>query len=199
MAIFVGITGPISSGKSLVASILRNMGYKVFDADALVRKLYERPEIQDKVLSLFPEIQKIDKTYISEQIYQNKDKRLKLNNIFHPIVRVELLKYLDKNKIFDIVFADIPLLYEANFAQYFAYVICTYASHDVRSKRFAIRVNNQKAIKLFNQINEAQLHALKKLAMSNFVIYTSVTKYELVVQLKAILEEINNDRNSFRP
>jgi dephospho-CoA kinase len=186
----VGITGAVASGKTLIADLLRGMNYPVFDADLFVKQLYEKDYIQSKVLNLFPGMPAIDKNYISQQIYSNEEKRLKLNKIFHPIIKEKLLQYFEQNRAFDFVFADIPLLYEACFEQYFNYVICAHAPDAVRAKRFRIRLGIDNDL-LFDLINKAQMPALKKLAISDFAVYTNTIKCDVIDQLQNIIQQIN--------
>lgn len=201
MTCFIGITGALASGKSLVSAILQNMGYRVFDADAQVKNLYEKQDIQQQVLGLFADLSRIDKSYIARIIYQDKAKRLEMNKIFHPIIKNELLKYLAREKRQGIVFADIPLLYEANFEQFFHYTICAYAPREICLQRFKAREKRkdlrQDCENLFNLINESQISLEKKISKSSFVAYTHDTKFNLKSQLTNIINRIKVCKKSF--
>ena len=109
----IGILGDIGSGKTFVAN---QFGYPVFNADIEVSKIYKNNKSCFKILKnnfpnhilSFP----INKKEISKLILTNKKNLKKINKIVHPIVRVEMNKFIDKNKKKKIVVLDIPLLLE---------------------------------------------------------------------------------------
>ncbi len=182
----VGITGSIASGKSLVTAALRELKYPAFDADFEVRKLYENQDIQKKVLQLFPNLSTINKEYIAKIIYNDTQKRLELNNIFHPLIETKLLEYLTQHQ--GLVFADIPLLYETNLERYFDYVICAYAPDYVRLKRFEERTKKIDANIILSLIDNAQMSQEKKASKSDFIVHTH--EPNLMQQLENIIGKI---------
>ena len=50
----IGLTGGISSGKSLVTAYLQEKGYPVIDSDKIVRDLQTSPQLLKKIGDLFP-------------------------------------------------------------------------------------------------------------------------------------------------
>ena len=52
---------------------------------------------------------------------------------------------------------------------------------------------------MFALIEKVQFSQLKKVALSNFTVYTDNTKLDLTKQLTAIIERINVYRNSTGP
>jgi len=111
--ITIGILGDIGSGKSFVA---KQFGFPVFDADNEVRKIYKKDKkcytklkkaIPKYILS-FP----INKKEIAKSILSNQKNLKKIINIVHPIVRLRMNKFINKNKKNKIIILDIPLLLE---------------------------------------------------------------------------------------
>jgi dephospho-CoA kinase len=91
----VGLTGGLSSGKSTVAGILRELGAVVFDADQIVRDLYApggagavaaRELFGDAVVG--PDGQ-IDRGRIAEIVFADPASRHALEARIHPLVRAE--------------------------------------------------------------------------------------------------------------
>ena len=109
----IGILGDIGSGKTFIAN---QFGYPVFNADIEVSKIYKNNKSCFKILKKnfpnhilsFP----INKKEISKLILSNKKNLKKINKIVHPIVRIEMNKFINKNKKKKIVVFDIPLLLE---------------------------------------------------------------------------------------
>jgi dephospho-CoA kinase len=91
----VGLTGGLASGKSTVARLLAERGAAVFDADALVRELYQpggtavyaaRDLFGDAALD---GTGAVDRARVAEIVFHDPAKRLALEARIHPIVREE--------------------------------------------------------------------------------------------------------------
>lgn len=87
----VGLTGGLGSGKSTVAAMLRQMGAKTIEADALGRALMEPGKpVYDRILRAFgPEIVSpsgaLDRSRLAELAFQG-GRLNQLNAIVHPAV-----------------------------------------------------------------------------------------------------------------
>jgi dephospho-CoA kinase len=92
----IGLTGGLASGKSTVASLLREQGAVVFDADAIVRDLYgpggggeaaARELFGDRVLGANGEV---SRARIAETVFTDDAARHALESRIHPLVRREI-------------------------------------------------------------------------------------------------------------
>ncbi|HYT33187.1 MAG TPA: dephospho-CoA kinase [Thermoanaerobaculia bacterium] len=92
----IGLTGGLASGKSTVASLLREKGAVVFDADAIVRDLYgpggggeaaARELFGDTVLGANGEV---SRARIAETVFTDDAARHALESRIHPLVRREI-------------------------------------------------------------------------------------------------------------
>ena len=97
----IGISGGIGSGKTFISNIFKEHNYKIFNSDLVARDILNNDKsIRDKIISSFGnnsyDLNGLNKEYISNLIFNSKEKRLKLNKIVHPKV---FLKYLDFLKI----------------------------------------------------------------------------------------------------
>jgi dephospho-CoA kinase len=91
----VGLTGSLGSGKSTVATILRELGADVIEADELGRELMEPGHhVYDEIVSEFgPEVVlpdgKLNRQKLAELVFSVTDSRSRLddlNSIVHPAV-----------------------------------------------------------------------------------------------------------------
>jgi len=86
----VGLTGGIASGKSVVASLLRDREYPVLDADALTHELLEPGQaVYDEVVREFGrEILApggaVDRKKLGAIVFADPQKRKRLEQIIHP-------------------------------------------------------------------------------------------------------------------
>lgn len=87
----IGITGGISSGKSTVARMLASLGAEIIDADEICHRLIQAKEVKEKIIKRFgitiqDNYGKIDRSRLSEIVFQDKTCLDDLCNILHPIV-----------------------------------------------------------------------------------------------------------------
>lgn len=115
----IGITGGIATGKSTVTNFLIDKGYKVIDADKIAREVVEKGEIAyDEIVNYFGNniLKKdgsIDRKKLGEIIFNDQNKRTKLNSIVHPQVIKKIKENINLySKNNNILFVDIPLLIE---------------------------------------------------------------------------------------
>ena len=140
----IGITGTIGSGKSTFAYLIREAGWPVFDADASSRAFLQKGTgSYDEIVAWFgPEV--VDEqgnlinAAISSRVFGNEENRLMLNAIIHPRVRADLLAFMAAHRQDKLVFAEVPLLYEAGWEDLFDQVVvltCTEENAVVRLVR----------------------------------------------------------------
>ena len=179
--ICVGITGSYASGKTFVLEHLASLGYKTFSADKCIKELYQNPEIQNKILSILPELKNFDKNSIAELIYSDDSARKKLQNFIHPFVEEGLFNFKQQNNKSDITFAEIPLLFEAGFARYFDFCVTTFCSEETRLQRAESR--SAFNFNAYMKIKQIQLSPEVKMEKSDFVINTDLDIEKQVLEL----------------
>lgn len=137
----IGLTGGIASGKSLVATRLRELGAVVIDADALAREVVE-PGTQGlaRVVEAFGpgmlgEEGRLDRARLAAVVFGDPQKLAVLNGIVHPLVREEAAAMATAAPHGAVVVQDIPLLVESGQGPGFHLVIVVDAPDDVRVSR----------------------------------------------------------------
>ncbi len=124
---WIGLTGGIASGKSTVTEYLRELGYFVIDADAVSKSIMkEGMPLYKKVLETYRDTVWNGKKLVNGEtlnteafksfIFDDEIGRKKLNAISHYEIFKEMrrmaLEYSTKEEKKDIIFFDIPLLFE---------------------------------------------------------------------------------------
>ena len=146
MGKIIGITGGIASGKSTVTNFLRQKGFEVVDADALVHQL-QKPggrlyqilveHFGEKVLL---EDGELDRPLLASLIFSNSDEREWSKQTQGQIIREELMVLRDKlAQTEDLFFMDIPLLFEQEYASWFDETWLVYVSRDTQLDRLIKR------------------------------------------------------------
>ena len=146
MGKIIGITGGIASGKSTVTEFLRQKGFEVVDADALVHQL-QKPggrlyqilveHFGEKVLL---EDGELNRPLLASLIFSNYEEREWSKQTQGQIIREELGSLRDKlAQTDDVFFMDIPLLFEQDYASWFDEIWLVYVSRDTQMDRLMKR------------------------------------------------------------
>ena len=146
MGKIIGITGGIASGKSTVTNFLRQKGFEVVDADALVHQL-QKPggrlyqilveHFGEKVLL---EDGELNRPLLASLIFSNYEEREWSKQTQGQIIREELGSLRDKlSKTEDLFFMDIPLLFEQEYASWFDETWLVYVRRDTQLDRLMKR------------------------------------------------------------
>ena len=121
------ITGGIGSGKSAALAALKDAGYSVLSSDEIVSELYEKRKVKKLIRRLFPDAVtgvinlKLDRKKISALVFNDKEQLEKLTALITPMVIEQIIKRFNKSD--RSIFAEVPLLFERNYQDYFDEVI----------------------------------------------------------------------------
>ncbi|MGH2378804.1 MAG: dephospho-CoA kinase [Candidatus Limnocylindria bacterium] len=94
----VGLTGPMGAGKSTVAQMLRELGAKVIDADAVVHQEQSRGTVGYSAIvqrfgtKILGEDTEIDRAKLAEEVFADPRKLSDLEKIIHPRVIARTLE-----------------------------------------------------------------------------------------------------------
>ena len=146
MGKIIGITGGIASGKSTVTEFLRQNGFEVVDADAVVHQLQKPGGRLYRILvdhfgeNILLENDELNRPLLASLIFSNSEEREWSKQTQGQIIREELWDLRDKlAQTEDVFFMDIPLLFEQDYASWFDETWLVYVSRDTHLDRFVIR------------------------------------------------------------
>lgn len=114
--IVIGLTGSIGMGKSAVAAMFMAEGVPVFDADAAVHRL-QGPggRLLAPIEARFPGTtgpDGVNRAALGQAVFGNPEALAALEAIVHPVVALDRLAFLRRNRARPMVVLDIPLLFE---------------------------------------------------------------------------------------
>ncbi len=168
----IGVTGGIGSGKTIVCRILEHIGYPLFYADMEAKKIMlENTNLKKSICNLLGDKSyienEINKSYISEQIFNNPSLRESLNNLVHPAVFQSFETWSMRQKS-NLVFNESALLFETGSYKRFDKTILVTATEETRIKRIQLR--DQLTLENITQRIQAQLKDEEKIKLADFVI-----------------------------
>ena len=195
MALIIGLTGGIASGKSTIANMLKNEGITVIDADVESRLAVEQgEEAYDHIVNHFSksillEDGSINRAKLGEIIFNNKEERMKLNEIVHPAVRKRMLQKKEsaENHGEAIIIMDIPLLFESEFTELVDKTLLVFVDEDIQLQRLMERNHYSKQEALARIHSQMPLAEKKRLA--DVVIDNNGSLEQTELQLKNVLSE----------
>jgi dephospho-CoA kinase len=187
-----GLTGGIGMGKSTSASLLSLGGVPVIDTDILAREAVEpgRPALTEIAATfgrqLIDSEGKLRRGALAEIVFSSPERLKELESILHPIIRDRWIGQAQiwKREGHRIGAVVIPLLFETDAQSHFDAIICTACSPATQHERLLARGWPEKQIQ---QRIAAQWSVEKKIAMSNFVVWTEGTMELHRQQLERIL------------
>ena len=195
VALIIGLTGSIGTGKSTIANKFSDLEIPVVDADLIAREVVElgKEAYKDIVATFGEEIlqhnQTLDRKALGKIVFNDESKRKQLNAIIHPAIRKEMLRQRDEwvQRGKECVVLDIPLLYESGLTHFVDKVIVVYVDPDVQLHRIIARDESTEE-EAKSRIN-SQMPIKEKAEKADAVIDNNGSKEESYKQLIAILEE----------
>ncbi|MCK4023797.1 dephospho-CoA kinase [Streptococcus suis] len=199
MSKVIGLTGGIASGKSTVTAFLREQGYPVIDADAVVHELQAKGGKLYQVLvkefgqDILSDDGNLDRVKLGQAVFADSKLRARLSNLQDQIIRQELLDRRDALKQTEqVVFMDIPLLYEADYSGEVDEVWLVYVDRAQQLERLMKR--NSLSVQDAENRMAAQLSLEEKRSKAQLVIDNSGAVEATLMQVAKGLEEMKDGR-----
>ena len=166
----IAITGNIASGKSTLASYLREKGYTVYDCDVISYELLKKGEVGHKLVTaafddILDEDGAIDKKALASIVFSGKEAIKRLNAIMHPLIKRRLLALAESTELFII---EVPLLFEVAWEDLFDKVVTVVTSEETIIARLVAKgyTTKEARARLASQMKPED-----KIAKSDYVLY----------------------------
>lgn len=195
MTKIIGITGGIASGKSTVVEEIRQAGYRVIDADAVVHDLQAKGgQLYQALLDwLGPEILtadgQLDRPKLSQLIFSSPEHQVKSAQLQNDIIRQALAQERDRlAQSEDIFFMDIPLLVELDYLDWFDAIWLVYVDEDKQVQRLMERNGFNQA--QAQQRIAAQMPLLEKKKYATLILDNNGSLEDLQQQVRQALKNL---------
>ena len=193
MGKIIGITGGIASGKSTVTNFLRQKGFEVVDADALVHQLQKPSGRLYQILvehfgeKVLLEDGGLDRPLLASLIFSNYEEREWSKQTQGQIIREELGFVRDKlAQTEDLFFMDIPLLFEQDYASWFDETWLVYVRRDTQLDRLTNRDQLSQESAKTRLASQWPLEEKKKFA--TYILDNNGSREQLLSQVVTLLE-----------
>lgn len=192
----VGLTGGIGSGKTTIAGFFKELGVPVYHSDDEAKKLMHTPVVREKVEKLFGSQAYINdilnRKFISDQVFENKDLLHRLNAIVHPAVRKNFEEWVAAQNA-KYVIQEVAILFENDLQKKFDFTILVTAPEDTRIERVMKRENVKKSAvlaRIANQWSDEKKRPLADFIIENITLENSRKKVE-EINVKILSRRIN--------
>lgn len=194
----VGLTGGISSGKSMVAKWFREAGILVLDADEIVKTLQSpHSDLVKEIGKLFGEQMiaedgSLNRQALGSLIFHDDQAKEKLNRLIHPQVKNKLEQGIQQAHELGekILVLDIPLLYESGFEPLIDISLVVYVSKEIQLQRLMERDQIDEAYALAKINSQLSLEEKKK--RGDFILDNRGTLEQLKSQFEEILTKLSS-------
>jgi dephospho-CoA kinase len=195
MAMIIGLTGGIASGKSTVSNMFKTKGFTIIDADLAAREVVHIGEnAYLQIVKAFGEEILMEDLNINRQklgsiIFHHEEKRQLLNSIVHPAVR----KYMNDQKNVAIlkgkktIILDIPLLFESKLTYMVEKTILVYVNDKIQLERLMKR--NQLTQEEADARITSQMPLKDKIQLADAVINNNESLKETQSQLNDLIKK----------
>jgi dephospho-CoA kinase len=191
----VSLTGGIGSGKTTIAKLFETMGCVVYNSDERAKELYNNPEVKKQVIELlgvnaYSEDNKLNKNFVSDIIFNEKDKLEKLNAIIHPALALDFENFVKQQNSESIIIKESALIFETELYKKFTTIILVIAPLEQKIKRVMSR--NLISKEEVDKRMQAQWTDEQKLPLANYVISNSETD-ALIPQVLSVIQKLKSN------
>lgn len=195
MAIKIGITGGIGSGKSVVCRLMGVMGIPVYTSDDETKRLMATDSfIRKELIALVGKDVYADgvlnKPLLASYLFTSPEHAMQVNGIIHPRVKEDFRQWVRNHFAFPMVGIESAILIEAGFAGEVDVVVMVYAPEEVRIERAVKRDSSSR--ELIEKRIRSQMSDEEKREQVDFVIVND-GETPLIPQLLALITSLSKN------
>lgn len=194
----IGLTGSLGTGKSTVAAMFAKRGFKIIDADGIVRDLLVKDKkCIKKVAKIFPGVilksVTINRSELAKIVFKNPRELQKLTDILYPEALKVVKSQISRYKYEPFIILDVPLLFEAGWDK------IADTTMVVKAKRAQQITRAQKRLKITRsdclRRLKNQIPLKEKCDMADIIIDNSRDLAQTQVQVDAIINRLKQRKS----
>jgi len=189
----IGLTGGIGSGKTTVAKFIEDFGFPVYYSDDRAKDIVnDNDDLKVKIKELlgnesYDENGLYNRKFVAEKVFNNKDLLQSLNEIIHPVVRLDFEDWVKKQTKY-LIFKETALLFELKLHRQCYRSILVTAEDNIRIKRVMDR--DGKTYREVQSVMEKQMPEKEKIKLADCIIYNNTNLDDLKEQTEKIIFDI---------
>lgn len=187
----VGLTGGIGSGKTTVAKIFAALGIPVYHADTRAKELMESdPKLIEQIKINFSEEAyqngKLNTSFLSSIVFQDKEKLKLLNSIVHPSTITDGKEWMNRQNTAYAI-KEAALIFESGSQSEYDIIVGVQAPRSMRILR-TMKRDKVERVKIIERMDQ-QLDESIKMKLCDFIIENDEEKM-LIPQVLAIHDKL---------
>lgn len=199
MALMVGLTGGMGSGKSTVADMFRQLGASIIDADEICRILVEpdQPAWQEIVKSFGKDIllkdRTLDRAQLADIIFNDPNQKKNLEVILHPKVfdeELSLFEKIVKKNPHALVIIDAALLIESGNYRKVDKVVVVSSDEETQTQRILDRSRFSRDD--IRRRIQSQMDLNEKIKFADYVLENNAGLAELKNQVESLYKDLQS-------
>jgi len=197
MAIKIGITGGIGSGKSTVSKLLEIMGVPVYVSDIEAKRITQTDRVMRRQLCALVgrdvfQGGMLNRTMLASFMFGHPERVRKVNEIIHPPVKEDFRRWAAQFESQQLAGMESAILVEAGFRDEIHFLVMVYAPIEVRVERAVKR--DASPIEAVMKRIESQMSDEAKKELADFVIVNDdeTPLIPQVLELISLLSENNH-------
>jgi dephospho-CoA kinase len=195
--LYVGLTGNIGSGKTIVGEVFNSLGIPVFSADREAKKLYFRSDVKSQLLDILgPSILDlngmVDRKKMAALLFQDQKTVEKVNQIVHPLVREAFQQFSESCHRNPYIIYEAALIVESGYYHELDKLIVVKAPEQLRLERVSDRDNvsiEEVLMRERFQVSEAE-----KIKVADWVIINDGSQL-VIPQILEIDRQLRKDKD----
>lgn len=191
----IGLTGGIGCGKSTAVDAFRTFDIPIIDADQISKSIVEKgqPALTELVNAFGPDVLmedgSLNRGYLKEKVFADKQLLEKLESILHPIIRQEIDQQINDKQQgnYPYVIVDVPLLVEKNYQPLFDMIVVVDCLPEQQIERVKQRDNLEEH--KISKIIQTQASRETRNSYADEILDNSGDKKSLIKQVKTLHEK----------
>lgn len=194
MALFIGLTGGIGSGKSTALAAMERLGAATLSTDRVVHELYESDEVRRLVAERFGQSVivdgEIDRGAVARAAFATDEERQWLEQLLWPRVGERMVAWKAEQERRTppprALVVEVPLLFESGLDRGYDATIAVVADEAIRQARAGARGHQALDERVARQLSQEE-----KSQLATYTVVNDGTEAELEARLSSILEMLS--------